>query len=97
MNNNLKPCPVEDAFIEFDPYAKCAPASRTQNRNVQTGEDGCIFVKNPSACWVPELTLHRQIGGTIYTVTGSYSGGKRLDKKLLRIMIQNAENMEDSE
>lgn len=84
-------------FIEHDPYAKCAPVPHPQNQNIQMNEDGCICVKNPSACWVPELTLHRQIGGTVYTVTGSYSGSGMLDKKLLRVMEQNAEIMEDSE
>lgn len=97
MNDSLKPCPTEVDLNEFDPCAKCVPVPRAQNRNVQIGADGCIFVKNPSACWVPELTLHRQIGGTVYTVTGSYSGSEMLDKKLLRVMVQNAENMEDSE
>lgn len=84
-------------FTEPDPYAKCTPVPQTQNQNVQISEDGCIYVKNPSACWMPELTLHRQIGGTVYTVTGSYSGSGMLDKKLLRVMVQNAKNMEDFE
>ena len=56
-----------------------------------------ICVKNYSAYWIPELTLQREIGGTVYTVTGSYSGCEMLDQKLLRVMVQNAENMEDSE
>ena len=64
---------------------------------VWTIKDGCICVKNFSAHWMPELTLRRQIGGTTYTVSGSYEGFGILDKKLLRIMVQNAENMEDSE
>ena len=97
MNNNIKLCLTEDNLNEFDPYTRCTRVSRTQNRNVQIGENGCIYVKNLSACWVPELTLYRQIGGTVYTVTGSYSGNEMLDKKLLRVMVQNAENMEDSE
>ena len=84
-------------IAEPDPYAKCVPASHAQNQNVQIGEDGGICVKNPSARWVPELTLHRHIGGTVYTVTGSYSGNEMLDKKLLRVMVRNAENMEESE
>ena len=31
-----------------------------------------------------------EIGGTEYTVTGSYDGEETLDKKLKRIMEQNA-------
>ena len=31
-----------------------------------------------------------EIGGTEYTVTGSYDGTEPLDKKLMRIMEQNA-------
>lgn len=33
-----------------------------------------------------------EIGGTEYTVTGSYDGEETLDKKLKRIMEQNAAN-----
>ena len=99
MNDSLKPNPTEVVLNEFDLCMKHtpAPARQTQNRKVQIGADGCIFVENPSARWVPELTLHRQIGGTVYTVTGSYSGSEMLDKKLLRVMAQNAKNVEDSE
>ena len=87
----------ENHFPELDPYAKCVSGSKLQNQNVQISKDGRIYVKNPSARWVPEMTLHRQIGGTVYTVSGSYLGSEILDKKLLRVMVQNAENMEDSE
>jgi hypothetical protein len=34
-------------------------------------------------------------GGTEYTVTGSYEGTEPLDKKLKRIMEQNAANAEN--
>lgn len=64
---------------------------------MKINKNGHIHVKNPSAYWIPELTLQREIGGTIYTVSGSYSGSNLLDKKILRVMVQNAENMEDSE
>ena len=64
---------------------------------MRINKNGHIHVKNPSAHWIPELTLQREIGGTVYTVSGSYSGSNMLDKKLLRVMVQNAENMEDSE
>ena len=64
---------------------------------MKINKNGHIHVKNLSAYWIPELTLQREIGGTVYTVSGSYSGSNMLDKKLLRVMVQNAENMEDSE
>ena len=44
------------------------------------------------AYWLPELTLRRKIGGTIYTVTGSYEGTEPLDRKLRRIMEKNMED-----
>ena len=64
---------------------------------MKINKNGHIHVTNPSAYWIPELTLQREIGGTVYTVSGSYSGSNMLDKKLLRVMVQSAENMEDSE
>lgn len=85
-------------FAAIDPYAQCEiTPSGHQNYKVQIDESGRISVKNPTACWIPKLTLQRQIGGTIFTVTGSYEGVGVLDKKLLRTMELRAENMEDSE
>ncbi len=51
--------------------------------------DGQNRVKNFSAWWLPELTLCRKIGGTIYSVSGSYEGMETLDKKLGRILEQS--------
>lgn len=48
-------------------------------------------VKNFSACWLPKLTLHRRIGGTIYSVTGTYEGTETLDSKLRRILERRLE------
>ena len=64
---------------------------------MKINKNGHICVKNYSAYWISELTLQREIGGTVYTVTGSYSGCEMLDQKLLRVMVQNTENMEASE
>lgn len=86
----------EHRYAEVAPYAKCDFVSHQKNR-VQIDEYGGICVRNPSACWVPKLTLRRQIGRTIFTVTGSYEGDGVLNKKLLRIMEQSARNMEDTE
>lgn len=43
-----------------------------------------------SAFWLPDVKIVDEIGGTEYTVTGSYEGTETLDKKLHRIMEQNA-------
>ena len=57
-------------------------------------ENGNIVVKNPSAFWLPEVRITDEIGGTEYTVTGSYEGTETLDKKLKRIMERNAADKE---
>lgn len=46
--------------------------------------------ENPSAFWLPDVKIVEEHGGTEYTVTGSYEGTETLDKKLRRIMEQNA-------
>ena len=51
-------------------------------------EDGHIRVKNLSAFWLPELTLQKEIAGTIYSVTGTYDGMGILDKKMERIVVE---------
>ena len=61
-------------------------------------ETGHIRVKNPSAFWLPEFTLQREIGGTIYTITGSYDGTETLDRKMERILAEKfTEKTEDDE
>ena len=55
-------------------------------------------MKNISAFWLPELTLQKEIGGTIYSVTGTYDGTETLDKKMERIMAEKfTEKMEEDE
>ena len=39
---------------------------------------------------MPDVKIVDEIGGTEYTVTGNYEGTETLDKKLHRIMEQNA-------
>lgn len=65
----------------------------TQQKNCYYGADGRLCVRNFSACWLPDLTLQKKIGRTLYIVDGSYEGTETLDRKLRRIM---ARNMEDS-
>lgn len=86
-------------FSNPDPYLKPAPLPSDHPRhNFWFDEDGYIRMKNPSAFWLPEFTLQKEIGGTIYSVTGSYDGTETLDKKMERIMGEKfTENMEDSE
>ncbi len=85
-------------FTSPDPYAKPAPLpeGHTPHR-IRFDEDGNIIVKNPSACWFPDMTIQRETDGTIYSVSGSYDGTETLDEKLKRIMEQDAKNSEESE
>lgn len=80
-------------------YHFCNPdPTDPPKRNFWIGEDGHIRVKNLSAFWLPELTLQKKIGGTVYTVIGSYDGTEPLDRKMERIMTEKfTEKMEDSE
>ena len=83
------------AFTNSDPYAKMEPRPEdAPKRDVSFDENGNIVVKNPSAFWLPEIKIVDVVGGTEYTVTGSYEGTETLDKKLKRIMENNAANEE---
>ena len=78
-------------FSNPDPYAKVEPRpDDAPKRDIKFDENGNIVVRNLSAFWLPELTIVDEIGGAEYTVTGSYEGTETLDKKLGRIMEQNA-------
>ena len=91
--------PEEYYFSNPDLYFKPAPLPPDHPKhNFWFDEDGRIHVKNLSAFWLPEFTLQKEIGGTIYTVTGSYDGTETLDRKMERIMAEKfTEKMEDSE
>ena len=78
-------------FSNPDPYAKVEPRPNdAPKRDFSFDEKGNIVVKNPSAFWLPDVKIVEEHGGTEYTVTGSYEGTETLDKKLRRIMEQNA-------
>ena len=78
-------------FSNPDPYAKVEPRpDDAPKRDIKFDENGNIVVTNLSAFWLPEVTIVDEIGGAEYTVTGSYEGTETLDKKLGRIMEQNA-------
>ena len=78
-------------FSNPDPYAKVEPRpDDAPKREFSFDDKGNIVVKNPSAYWLPDIKIVDEHGGTEYTVTGSYEGTETLDKKLRRIMEQNA-------
>lgn len=86
------------AFSNSDPYAKVEPRpDDAPKREFSFDEKGNIVVKNPSAFWLPKVEIVDEIGGTEYTVTGSYDGEETLDRKLKRIMEQNASDAADDE
>ena len=85
-------------FSNPDPYAKVEPRpDDAPKREFSFDEKGNIVVKNPSAFWLPKVEIMDEIGGTEYTVTGSYDGEETLDKKLKRIMEQNTADAADEE
>ena len=78
-------------FSNSDPYAKVKPRpDDAPKREFSFDDKGNIVVKNPSAYWLPDIKIVDEHGGTEYTVTGSYEGTETLDRKLRRIMEQNA-------
>ena len=82
-------------FSNPDPYAKVEPRpDDAPKRDFSFDEKGNIVVKNPSAFWLPEITITEEIGGTEFTITGSYTGTEPLHKKLNRIMRHQAANDE---
>ena len=85
-------------FSNPDPYATVEPRpDDAPKRDFTFDEKGNIVVKNPSAFWLPQIEIVDEIGGTEYTVTGSYDGEETLSSKLKRIMEQNAANAADDE
>lgn len=91
--------PTEYFFSNPDPYFKPEPLPPDRPKhNFWFDETGHIRVKNLFAFWLPEFTLQREIGGTIYTITGSYDGTETLDRKMERILAEKfTENTEDDE
>ena len=96
MDSKLKIKPeIIDGSVTPEEYHFSNPnPTDPPKRNFWIDEGGHIHVKNLSAFWLPEFTLQKEIGGTVYSVTGSYEGTETLDRKLKRIMEQNAGEME---
>jgi hypothetical protein len=63
-------------------------------KETRIDESGHIRVKNPSAYWIPEIRIEREIHGTVYSVTGSFEGTEFPDRKLARILQRNVEDAE---
>ena len=73
---------------EPDPYTKCVhPAEIKKSVSAQMDADGNIHANNVSAYWIPQITLQREIGGTVYTVTGYYEGKTDFLCKLERMTV----------
>ncbi len=85
-------------FSDPDPYFEREPLPADhEDHEKQIDETGTLHVQNFSADELPEITLTKEIGGTVYTVTGSYDGIELLDIKLERIMEQNMTGAEAEE
>ena len=77
-------------FSNPDPYAERDPLSPDhEDHDSRIDENGDIRVQNVSAYFLPEIKIMQEIGGTVYSVRGSYDGMALLDRKLERIMEQN--------
>ena len=85
-------------FSNPDPYFARGPLPADHVDHAKCrDESGALHVQNFSANELPEITLTKEIGGTVYTVTGSYDGIEPLDRKLERIMEQNMTGAEAEE
>ena len=85
-------------FSNPDPYFEREPLPADHaDHEKRRDESGALHVQNFSANELPEITLTKEIGGTVYTVTGSYDGIEPLDRKLERIMEQNMTGAEAEE
>ena len=85
-------------FSNPDPYFAREPLPADhEDHEKQIDETGTLHVQNFSADELPEITLTKEIGGAVYTVTGSYDGIELLDRKLERVMEQNMTGAEAEE
>lgn len=55
-------------------------------------EHGNIVVATPLSNHIPSITLEREIGGTVYTITGSYDGKSTLPSKVVRLILADAKS-----
>lgn len=76
---------LKDADTKFDPYFQVKPSPNDYQREHLIDDNGNLTVKNPSAFFLPEFAVEAEIGGTIYSVSGSYDGTNMLTQKLRKI------------
>jgi len=57
----------------------------------RVSENRSITAKIPLWWELPEVTLRREIGGTEYSISGSYDGNQALPSKLLQLMLREDE------
>lgn len=55
-------------------------------------ENGHIVVDVLLSNQIPFIKLEREIGGSIYTITGSYDGTKSLPAKVVHLLQQDAKS-----
>ncbi len=79
-------------FSNPDPYFEREQLPSAHGKRFD--ESAALHVQNLSANDLPEITLTKEIGGTVYTVTGSYDGIELLDRKLERVMERNMTDAE---
>lgn len=97
------PAPEDDMPFPYgsapDPYLKHEPLSPDRvPREIRFDDNGNLHTQNISAYRIPELTITEEIGGTLYTVTGSYEGAESFLRKLERISAKKfTKNMEVDE
>ena len=82
---------------EQDPYTKCVRSPEIQkSAAAEMDANGNIHAGNISTYWIPQITLQREIGGTVYTVTGYYEGKIDFLRKLeLMTVDRMRRTMED--
>ena len=85
-------------FSEPDPYTKCVRSTEIQkSAAAKMDANGNIHAGNISAYWIPQITLQREIGGTVYTITGYYEGKTDFLRKLERMTVDRMRRtMEDN-
>ena len=80
-------------FSNQDPYFKLPPLPAEHPRHsFRFDEEGHICVRNLSAWWLPDIFFEEEIDGTVFTVSASYTGTETLDKKLERILTEEAKD-----
>lgn len=84
-------------FLSQTLNTKCVRSPEIQkSAAAKMDANGNIHAGNISAYWIPQITLQREIGGTVYTVTGYYEGKTDFLRKLERMTVDRMRRaMED--